>query len=136
MRARLPATMKAPPVVAGFGQIAAQMKKSPSVASAGLAVARAESSTKASTASALGNRALEMRTGVAASRARGFPTDVSERDRSGSPDRAPGRAHVVHGDRHVKGALAEIDRRDGEIRRRSSSARQIDDRPAISLAIL
>src|ERR1700679_1189279 len=77
-----------------------------------------------------------MRTGVATSRARGFPTGVSEGDRSGSPDRAPGRAHVIHGDCHVKWALAQIDRRDGEIRRRSSGARQIDDRPVIGLPIL
>ena len=58
---------------------------------------------------------------LAAFHAGGFRRSVSEGDRSGSPDRAPGRAHVVHGDRHVKGTLAQIDRRDGEIRRRPAA---------------
>src|SRR5580693_5755455 len=77
-----------------------------------------------------------MRTGFAASRARGFRRSVSEGDRSGSPDRAAGLAHIVHGNRHVKGTLAQIDRGDSEIRWRSGGARQICDRPVIGLAVL
>ena len=61
---------------------------------------------------------------------------VAEGDRSGPPDRAPGRAHLLHGDRHVERALAQIDRGNGEIRRRAGGARQIDDGAVIGLAIL
>ena len=70
--AKLPATMKARPVATGFGQSAAQTKKTPSVTKAGAMAARTNSSTNASTGSAFGDRAFEMRTGFAASRARGF----------------------------------------------------------------
>src|SRR5258708_6602429 len=136
MRARLPATMTARPAVTGFGQIAAQIKNSPSVASAGRAADRTESSTKASTASALGNGAHEMWATLTAFRVSGSGVLVSECDRSGSPDRTSSLAHVIHGDRYVEGAFAQIDRRDGEIRRRSGGARQIDDGAVIGLAVL
>ena len=135
--AKLPATMKGRAIATGFGQIAAQTKKSPSVTNAGWSgrenriVDHAEHGLQLSEIEPLRcgpSPPLPARADI--------PKGVSEGDRSGSPDRAPGRAHVVHGDRHVKGALAQIDRRDGEIRRRSSGAGQIDDRPVIGLAVL
>ena len=135
--AKLPATMKARPVATGFGQIAAQTKKSPSVTNAGWMAARTESSRTPNTGFSF-RKSNPLRFGPVSPLARAgvIRRIVSEGDRSGSPDRAPGRAHVVHGDRHVKGALAQIDRRDGEIRRRAGGARQIDDRPVIGLAVL
>ena len=135
--AKLPAIMKARPAATGFGQIAAQMKKSSQRHQRWLTGRGQEKIVEKGKHGLQLSEIEPLRCGrLPPLSARAERVLVSEGDRSGSPDRAPGRTHVIHGDRDVEGALAQIDRRDGEIRRRSGGAGQIDDGPVIGLAVL
>src|SRR6516162_8157472 len=97
--------MKARLLAPGFGQIATKMKKSPSVANAGRAAVSTVSSTAPNKASALGQSPFKARRALAC-RADRPPIAGAEGDRARSADRASGLAHVIDGDRHVKGAFA------------------------------
>src|ERR1700722_7183289 len=136
MKAKLTTIMGIRAVVTGFGQVAMQMKNSPRVASVGRAAMSRDSSTTPNIVSALESAAIRDEAAVCILRLSGSRIVGSESDGSRSPDRAPRRAHAIHGDRHVKRALPHTDRRNGEIRGRAGRARQIDDGPVIGLAVL
>src|SRR5882724_4758752 len=104
MNAKLTTIMGIRAVVTGFGQIAMQMKNSPRLASVGRAAARRDSSITPNIVSALESACLRRETAVCVLRLGGSRKVGSESDGSRSPDRAPGLAHVIHGDRHVKRA--------------------------------
>src|ERR1700692_3997612 len=98
MNAKLTTIMGIRAVVTGFGQIAMQMKNSPRVASVGRAAARRDSSTNPKTVFAPESASIRGEGAVGVLRLGGSRSVGSESDGSRSPDRAPRRAHAIHGD--------------------------------------